>query len=76
MDQIRGPRGRNNLSNRLNWHQGQVVDEADFFLHKWLAVSDAGEKAVMAGFGEGALADLFFGNKEAAACGLVRVLRL
>ena len=39
------------------------------------AVADAGEQAVVARLGEGALANLFFGNEEAAAGRLIGVLR-
>ena len=60
---------------RLHRQQGQVVDQADFLLHERLAVFHAREQAIVAGFGEGALADLVFGNKQGAAGGLVGILR-
>ncbi len=63
------------ILHRLHGQEGEVVDEADFFLHEGLAVADAGEQAVVARLSEGALANFFFGNKEAAAGGLVGVLR-
>ena len=60
----------------LDGEEGEIVDEADFLLDEGLTVEDAGEEAVVAGFSEGALADLFFGDEEGAAGGLVGVLGL
>ncbi len=60
---------------RLHRQEGEVVDEADLLLHEGLAVTNAGEEAVVAGFGECALANLFFWNEEASTSGLVGVLR-
>ena len=61
--------------NALHRELDEVVDESDFFLHERLGVADAGEQAVVAGGGEHALADVFFGDEEAGAGGLVAVLR-
>ena len=54
------------ILDRLHGQQGEVVDEADFFLHEGLAVANAGEQSVVARLGKGAFANLFFGNKEPA----------
>jgi hypothetical protein len=43
----------------------EVLDEGDFFLDEGFGVADAGEEAVVAGGGEGAFADVFFGDEEA-----------
>jgi hypothetical protein len=58
----------------LDGQEGEVVYHAHFLLHEGLAVTNAGQQTVVAGFSEGALADLFFGNKEGGAGGLVGVL--
>ena len=62
--------------NGLHGEQCQVVDEAGFLLHEWFTVADAGEQAVMARLGEGALANFFFWDEERAAGRLVGILRL
>ena len=49
----------------------QVGDQGDFFLDEGLGVADAGEQAVVAGGGEGALANVFFRDEEAGAWGLL-----
>ena len=51
-------------SERLHGQEGEIVDETNLFLHEGLAVANAGEQAVVARLGEGALANLLFGNKE------------
>jgi len=61
-------------SEGLNGHECEVVNQVDFFLHERLAVADPCQESVVAGFGKGALANLFFRNKEGAAGGLVGVL--
>src|SRR5690348_11755954 len=45
--------------------QGEVVNEADLLLDDRLAVGHAGQHPVVAGLGEGALANLLLGNKQA-----------
>ncbi len=63
-------------SDGLDGEQGEVVDEADFFLNEGVPVFDACQQAVVTGLGEGALADFFLGDEEATAGRLVGVLRL
>ena len=58
----------------MDGKEHQVVDETDLFLYEGLGVADAGEQAVVACGGEGALADVVFGDEEAAAGGCVAVL--
>ncbi len=55
------------LLDGLDGDQGQVVYEAYFALDEGFAVLDSGEEAVVAGFGEGAFADFFFGGHCPAA---------
>ena len=62
-------------SDRLHWEKSEVVDQADFLLDEGLAVADAGEQAVVTGFGKGAFANFFFRDKQSAAGFLVGVLR-
>ena len=50
--------------NALDGQHHEVADERDLFLHERFGVADAGEGAVVAGFGEGALADFFFGAMD------------
>ena len=54
--------------NRLNGKEHEVFYEADFLLNEGLSVTDACEQPVVAGGGEGALANVFFGDEEGAAC--------
>jgi hypothetical protein len=55
--------------------QGHQVGDAGYFaLDEGLGVADAGEEAVVAGGGEGALADVVFGDEEAGSGGLGSVL--
>ena len=59
----------------LNGQESKVVDEADFFFDEGLTVAHAGEEAIMARLSKSAFANLLFGNEEARAGRLVRVLR-
>ncbi len=58
----------------MDWEEHEVVYEGYFFLDEGFGVADAGEQAVVAGGGEGALADVFFGDEEGSALGLGGVL--
>ena len=51
------------------------MDAGDFALDEGLGVANAGQQAVVAGGGEGALADVFFGDEKACSGGLRSVLR-
>jgi hypothetical protein len=60
---------------RLYGNEYQVVDETDLALHEGLAILDSGEQAVMARFGEGALANFLFGDEQSSALLLIGILR-
>src|ERR1017187_7163991 len=66
---------RRNNSNRLHRNKREVVDKTYFFLHKGLAITYTGQQTVMTSFGEGPVANLFLGDKQSGACGLVGILR-
>ena len=51
----------------MDGEEHEVFGQGYFFLDEGLGVADAGEEAVVAGGGEGALADVFFGDEEAGA---------
>ena len=53
----------------------EVINKTDLFLNKGFGVSDTCEQPVVSRFGEGAFADLFFGDEEIAALRLRGVLR-
>jgi len=59
----------------LDGQQHQVIYQTDFLLDEWLSITNAGEQAIVAGGGEGALANVVFRNKETDAGGLISVLR-
>ena len=51
----------------MDGEEHEVFGQGYFFLDEGFGVADAGEEAVVAGGGEGALADVFFGDEEAGA---------
>src|SRR5579884_2056495 len=70
-----GERRGARLSDGAHRDGGEVIEQADFFLHKRFGVSDAGEQAVEAGHGFGARADFGLEGEEAGAFGLIVILR-
>src|ERR1039458_7778461 len=63
------------ILDRLHRQEGEIVDEADFFLYEGFAEANAGEEAVVSSLSKCALADFFLGHKNARTRGLVCVLR-
>jgi hypothetical protein len=59
----------------LDGDEAEIFDEADFFLHEGFRIANSGEHAVITGEGEGTFADIFFGDEEGVAGGLVGILR-
>ncbi len=58
----------------LDGEEHQVFGKAYLFLHEGLGVAYACEEAVVAGCGEGSLADVLFGDEETGASWLLSVL--
>src|ERR1700679_87455 len=66
---------RERVLDALDGQGHQVGDAGDLALDEGLGIAHAGQQAVVAGGGEGALADVFFGDEKACSGGLRSVLR-
>jgi hypothetical protein len=56
------------------WEVEQVRDEGDFLLDEGFGIADTGEEAIVAGCGECAFTDVFFGYEKTRAGGLGAIL--